>query len=181
MRLNLEAKGLTAAQAVIDAAQKLGANLGGVELRGKSRLKGDLNNAEVEEYLREGGRDFVTPDAACKAEIGEIIETTFKKELARVQARNVKQNKPKKLTKGQATAVCGIALKKAMEYWMEWSTENIEKQRLADGGTPDKVGGKYAKYRQKKYGVPTNIVGKATSELLENLIDTKSIKVIRKK
>lgn len=181
MRLNLEAKGMAAAQAVIDAAQKLGANLGGVELRGKSRLKGDLNNAEVEEYLRKGGRDFITPNAACEAKLGEIIETTFEKELKRVQARNIKQNKPKKLTKGQASAVCGIALRNAMKYWMEWSTANIEEQRLAGGGIPDKVKKAYAKYRLKKDGVSKDIVGKATGQLLENFIDTDSINLIRKK
>ncbi|MCK4306509.1 MAG: hypothetical protein KAY24_19865 [Candidatus Eisenbacteria sp.] len=181
MRLNLEAKGMTAAQAVVDAAQKLGSRLGGVELRGKSRPEGSLTNADVEKYLRKGGRDFVTPDAACEAKIGEIIETIFGKELKRVQARNIKKKKPKKLTKGQASAVCGIALKKAMEYWMEWSTTNIENKRLADGGIPKRVTEAYARYRLKKYGVPEDIVGKATGELLENLVDTDSINLIRKK
>lgn len=178
--LSLEVEGMAAAQAVLDAAAKLGSNIGGAELLGKPRLdRPGMTNADVEDFLRQGGRDFCKPTKALEGEIGRLMERRFAKELARVQARNKKQKKPVKMTKGQATAVCGIAVKAALQHWMKWAADNIDAGRTADGGQADKVDPIYAARRQKKYNVPTDAVGKATGELYENLTDKGAIRVLK--
>lgn len=176
--VDLKAQGLKKAQNVIKYAQKLGSVLGGVSLRGNKRGEGNdkLDNAQVEEYLRKGGRDFTTPNKQVLDGIGDVVAKEFGTALHKAAKRKSVMGDPKK----QATAAAGVSLRRAMEYWMQWVDDNMDNQRAAKGGLP-KVDEEYAKRRLRKYGVPETIVGKATGQLLDNYADRRAIKLERKK
>ena len=176
--IDIETKGLAEAQELLATLEKMGAKKRSVDLHGKERLESgsSANNAQIMEWLKDTGRDFITPTQDMMAKIGQKlsdeIEDGLVKAYARRAARAIKAHAKQKPYKPKgddqlARSVMNRALKNAMFEAMEIMTERIEKQETADGVLKELTEA-YAAYKQKKFGFTTPI-GKATGQLIDNL------------
>jgi len=168
-------------QQILKAAAKMGASIGGVELRGKKRKDGPLTNDVVEEYIREQGLDFTTPNQVLLDKIGLKMAVTFDKVITKM----VKRMKPTKMSQvlhlqqKRANAAVSMALRDGMRLWMEFASKNLDSQTAATGSLKA-LNKAYTEWRFNKYGVPKDVKGKATGQLLENLADKGAIRLTKR-
>ena len=186
--IDIQTQGLAQAQDLLATLKKMGAKPRSVDLHGKQRLEGnDANNAEVLGWLKNTGRDFITPTKEMMDEIGEALKNEIEEGLIKAKARraaravtaSAKQTPYKPKGDDQlAKSVMNRALKNAMFKAMKIMSDRINNQETADGVLTE-LTEKYAAYKQKKFGF-TRPIGKATGQLIDNLAQSaRNIKLRR--
>ena len=160
--------------AAIKMLAKLGSKIRAVDLHAKNRQedggKRGLNNAQILEYLADGGRDFVMADDAIVKKTAQAIVDSVMEDmqqfLKRVEKRK-KGKRPESAEERVATEIASRAFKRAGEVWLEQITENIEAGKWEGDGS-DRLNPDYEKRKQAKHGFAYPI-GKATGQLLDNV------------
>jgi hypothetical protein len=76
----------------------------------------------------------------------------------------------------QADSIAAGAYSRGLKKFAKTVVDRINKQRLADGSSPQPVSDGYAIWRQATYGIDPSVVGIATRDLLTNLA-TGTVKV----
>ena len=79
--------------------------------------------------------------------------------------------------KAVATEIASNGYLAAGEVWRQEIIDRIEGNRLADGSKAPSVSEAYAAWRQSKYGVPKDDVGRATGDLLASIADKKALRL----
>lgn len=178
MPVELKAEGLEGMEQLLKVISKIGqVGVSGVEFHGTQRKDGSGdNNAQVIQWLKDGGRDYVTPDNRTLVEIAEIFAARAQDDLSQTDAflstfKGVHKD-PDRL----ATQIAAKAFIEAMDFWRLQILEMLNTNRTVDG-TAKPVTEEYAAQRQKDYGVSPDVVGRATGDLLANFADKKAIKL----
>lgn len=165
-----QVEGYTAALKILE---KLGSKIRAVDLHAKQRQeggRGDLNNAEILDFLAKGGRDFVIADDAMVKKTAEVITESIMADMQQFLTKVEKAKKGKRAASAEervATQIATRAFLAAGEVWLEQITENIESGKWEGDGS-DKLNPEYEKRKQAKHGFAYPI-GKATGQLLDNL------------
>jgi hypothetical protein len=168
MQLDLKMSGDKRAMKLMKYMQKLGSTVKGAEYRGRKRSgehdqKG-LNNAQVIEYLKDGGRDIdkFNSDEADKI-VGEYALEIERRMQRITEGKN-------DITVAQVFADEAAAYRKAVKAALEMYQARIEAGKDADGNTKP-VTKEYAKWRANTFGVPndTSLLFKASGQLLSDV------------
>lgn len=158
----LSVKGLPAAKKLLKTAEKLGSAIKGAQLNAKSRGDSAKTNAEILEYLAEGGRDFVTPDSETLRKIEETIAGHLEEGLERIKRGNLKKSE-----KAAATEIAAKAFKEGATVWNDKISQNISDGKTADGQV-EELSEEYARQKQRRYGF-TKPIGVATGQVRDNV------------
>lgn len=156
----IEARGLSKAKAQMDWLAKMGARISGVHLPGSARNDTGATNGEIIDYLAEGGRDIrADQEDADKAAMAFKVQV----ELALNKIKDVPRGSAKvQQEAAKAWRAAGRVIKEIMR-------ERVDQGKVQGGGDASKVSEDYAAQRLRKYGIPEDIVFKATGQLLSNL------------
>ena len=175
LKLDVKAVGLGKAKHIVTALALMNSAYRGIVMNGLSR-KGEGEkgtNADVKEYLAEGGRDIGPNDedgekaAAAYAVIAETFMRLQNEKTPPTQA--MANNWGKKAYTAAAEAVNAEMAKR------------VDKGEDKDGQVIE-VTPEYAKWRAKEFTMPdsTNIVLKASGQLLANLQGSGGLKLVKK-
>ena len=193
--ITVKATGLEGAQELIETLQEMGARTQGVALLGRQR--GSINNAQIIRSLagvdedgnldpsHKGPRRDLRPTQEDSDDAARKFITEAEKRL-QIIARKKAQAKTKALKnklsnkRKNANAVAGSGLKAAGTLIRDRMLKNLEQGKTSDGEEAAPVSEKYAKQRELKYGVPVDVVYKATGQLLSNL-QAGNLKLYQKK
>jgi len=163
---------MVGAQAVMKELEKLCSAFQGVELPGHSREEGSLNNADIIDYLAEGGRDITSND-----EDVELAALAFVAEAEPFLQRAAQSQTPP--SAGKASSVSGKAWRAAGLVVLFKMRDRVEAGQNSDGSSKP-VSERYAEWRLKKHSIPKHVIFKATGQLLTNLSGGKAaLKLIR--
>ena len=146
--IELEAKGL---DDIIRKLEKMQSEIGGirgVELNPIPRAEGDVSNADLLEYLKLQGHDFITLSASEENRIAQAFDKELQRRIDRDQMEK---------------AAAAGALRSAMNAYMDIVSEKIESQEGAGELTEA-----YKKQKIEQYGFDKPI-GVATGQLRDNL------------
>jgi hypothetical protein len=168
--------GVDTATEMLSMLGHIGSDIAGIMLAAKRRSdgrKGAVNNAQVVQYLADGGRD-IRPTYEDKAEAAATMRTLITAKLLMMTKRGAppkawsEARKQEFIAKGrvEANKIAALALRKAGQ---QMHAKMLE--RVNNPGNYDAVSERYAQQRQSKYGVPTSAVFRATGQLLSNIAD----------
>jgi hypothetical protein len=158
--IQMDAIGLDKALAQLKALGGFIGMVKGAEFYGRTRRDSGKNNADVLDWLTEGGRDI--------QKMGSKEMDRAAKALAKEAERRL-QHLPTGISQKRAVEILAAAYRDAGKEILEILTERIKKEITSDGNQAKKVTPEYAAERRRKYGVPDSAVFKATGQLLDNV------------
>ncbi len=180
----------------LEYLRQFGTGITGASMKARTREEnGSLDNADVINYLAEGGRDIRFNESE-RNRMTDIFTLEVRKKLAAIIKRNnriskqlIKQKAGFKykrpiakpiLAQKAAKLASVIGLRKAMAWGKETLTMRVMTQDTTEDGAAKEVTAKYAKQRANKYSLPddTSLVFKASGQLIDNL-SRGSIKIHR--
>jgi hypothetical protein len=167
--IQVEVTGLENSMAMLQTLEKIAKVKRSADLNAKQRIEEGDNNAEILEYLADGGRDFVTPSKKSLDEMDKSALAEIEKSLAtfKVTTTGGRITSKSALSQQQAKAVLSKALVAAAQDWMREITRRInESDWIGDGDR--QLSEEYEKAKKKKHGFAYPI-GKATGQLLANV------------
>ena len=177
MKVEVKTRGFNSMTSAIAYMARLGAKPRGVSMLGRTRNEnGNINNSDVIQYLKDGGRDTTLTKEDSNI-LGGIVSRTFMERLRILTASfNKGFDTPKGLTAAKAqgmkvaNAAASSALMAAGRRAKEIILERLENSQTNDGNQSE-VTIPYAQARASKYGVPndTSLVFKASGQLIDNV------------
>jgi len=175
VRIDFKATGPNKAQNMMNALGKMGAAYRGIEMHGLGRQgQGERGtNADVKEWLAEGGRDIGPNDEDAKKAAEEYVK---------VAEMFLRQQTDKKPPSAQAANMASAkAFRDAATVVQKILAGRVDKGEDKDGNVKE-VTEAYAKARAAKYGIPdsTSEILKASGQLLANLQGQGGLKLVKK-
>ena len=158
--ISIKEEGMAATQAMLKTLQKMGTTSCGVALLDTTRTyKPGTSNSDIIERLAKADRDFFS----LGNDEGKAMDVFVKEAIRRLEfQKTVKGKNPK----AQANAVLNGALRKTIKHHIKQNVlKRMDAQRTADGGAPRQVNPEYAKWRKKRFGISSDIVGIASRSL----------------
>lgn len=191
MKMLITQKGMPEVQEMVAALGSMGSAYRGIVMNAHTRSDGKKTNADVVEYLAEGGRD-ITATSDEKSEAAMAFVAVAKKMLAMYAAKaaaakptsmktaqaQASDKKAKAIAKAkQAAALAFRAAAKVIQGKLQARIEAGEDNEMHV--TP--VSPEYAKARSKKYGIPESedIVLRASGQLLDNAAGSGGLRLIK--
>ncbi|MCP4540167.1 MAG: hypothetical protein GY832_23765 [Chloroflexi bacterium] len=182
-----------------------GSDVGGVELVGAGRAHGGTNE-EVIDGLADGGRDYKTLHDANRAlvsqafvdEMNRRLEKMFKKinravnrqagltptgKISKRPLPRIKRNSAQ-IIQGAIDEANSASYRACMRKYQEIVSNYLSTNHTASGPAKpvsQNDGGAYARWRQRKFGVPPSEVGRASGQLLANINNPATIRVTKRK
>lgn len=161
--LEIGVKGLDEVQGFLKALRKLGSIIKAAELNAKDRQDGDATNAQILDWQKEQGRDWISEDSEMNKAIEKAMSESFQESFNKVTIKTMGKN-----PKGLASSIASKGFLAAMDAAKKTVTERIEEQKGAGGSSIKELSEQYLKEKQRKYGF-ADPPGKATGQLLDNL------------
>ena len=183
MPVTLRIDGLERAIEMTEQLAAFGSLVTGAVLVSKSREDGGVSNAVVAEALRDNGRDFFTSTREDVSMAAEAFVLEAERRLQQIAAsgpgKQLRVARPTGETgssRAASNAAAG-AWRAAMRVFRDIVASRMDRQVTSDGGAPRPVEEGYARARFERYGIATDIAGKATGQLLANLADDSAIEI----
>ena len=171
LEISIKEQGMKEAQNIMKRLQKMGAKSYGIALLDTPREDGGPKNSEIIEWLSKQNRDFFS----LGNDEGKILQTMADEMVKRLSTRHERSKAPM-----SANAVMNTGLKNAMKNHIKQNVlKRFDAQKTATGGQPKPVSEEYAWWRQKKFGVPDDQVGRASGDL-EDAIAAMTLKLLQK-
>lgn len=173
IEISLESEGLRQVQGILTELQKLGSVIKAVELHTIKRKDSEKNNAEIMQFLKKTGRDFVTASDRDAEEIARMavaeVERRLGVEFSKAAVVDRWKGKGEKNELSQfATQMADSMMRAAMKKYMEQVSDRIDNQETNDPPFNEKLSEAYEAKKLKDHGFAYPI-GKATAQLLDNL------------
>jgi DNA-binding transcriptional MerR regulator len=188
INIDFKARGLDEAlkeiKKIIKALEKAGSSIKGVALHARNRDDSSASNAQILEWLKEGGRDFVTNSSednealakVAAAEIERRLNTALSKKAVAAKAAETGREASQ-----VATEISAAYLMAAMKKYMEQISDRIRSQK-SNNGSLKPLSESYAEWKKKKVG-NAEPIGVLTGQLLDNLdgsgLGGRNIKLIK--
>lgn len=171
---DIDLKDLKLANELIVKLSDGGADIKGVSFNASSRKEDpSIDNRQILNWLKEGGRDFQSITEDESKEIEDVFIKEVERRFARLDESSIKN------LKNTLNSILVSGLKKAILKLISIIHNHIVRGTVAGGGSVDALSPEYAKVKQRKYGF-THPIGVATGQLLDNLSpDVKNIKIIK--
>lgn len=156
----LNTSGLKKAQNQLAILAQMGARTKGIYLPGTPRGEGQLTNGQIIDYLAIGGRDIKANETDCD-KAADLFKAQVEQALQKVTDGTA-------ITPQKVGMIAAKAWRAAGRYVKELMKQRVEAGDT-NSGPARKVEEAYAKARQRKYGIPEDVVYKATGQLIANL------------
>lgn len=191
MMMNFHAVGMENAAEMMALLGNLGGTVRGCRWmahtrRGEKRVS---NNRQVVDWLADGERDIRptekdATDAAKKFVASvyrymQIVSKSKKRILKAGPELDAAVAKAQAAGKLKANNASAKAYRAAAMVIKQRMLDRVESGKVNTGSDADKVTKTYAKRRAKKYGIPDDVVFKATGQLVENLADNGAFELVR--
>jgi hypothetical protein len=165
----VEVTGLENSMAMLRTLEKIAKVKRSADLNAKQRIEEGDNNAEILEYLADGGRDFVTPSKKSLDEMDKSALDVIEKSLAafKVTTTGGRITNKSALSQQQAREVLSNALMAAAQDWMREITRRINEADWTGDGDR-KLSPEYEAYKRKHFK-SVYPIGIASAQLLANV------------
>ena len=163
--LQISTKGLDEVQGFLKALRKLGSIIKAAELNAKDRKDSDATNAQILEWQKDQGRDWISEDDEMNKAIEKAMSDSFQESFDKITLKTMAKN-----PSGLASSIASKGFYTAMDAAKKIVTERIEGMKGANGSTIEPIdpNSQYGKQKQEDHGF-VNPPGKATGQLLDNL------------
>ncbi len=164
--IDMKVTGMKTAARMMRFMAFLGAEYRGIEKRGRTREStfgyGIETNADVKEYLAEGGRDLGPNDEDAEDSAKAYVAAVMK-HLSFMKKGKVNVTAAAKQAQAKSLRAAALAVSK---NWVARIEGNEDKDGNSDEVTPE-----YAKVRARKYSMTdsTSVIFKASGQLLADL------------
>lgn len=184
-KISAEVEGL---DSVFELLGELNALIGdygitGAELKSVARKDGHgESNAQIGDWLAEGGRDFFSATTADTDQIAKTVASVIEQRTQALANRMSKRSRKignmnwtSALTQKSASAIRtdwaratgAAALRAGMREWMAAVDQRMTSQETSTGGGPSKLSERYAAYKARRFGFVIPI-GVASGQLRDN-------------
>jgi len=176
LRIDFKTKGLKKARNMMLALGKMGAAYRGIEMHGRARQgAGERGtNADVKEWLAEGGRDIGPSDEDAQKAAAEYVRVAEQFMRQQVDTKKPPSAQAANHASAKAFRRCAAIVQRIL-------ADRVDKSEDMDGQA-DAVTKAYAKARAAKFGISDdqNQVFKASGQLLGNLQGSGGLKLVKK-
>jgi hypothetical protein len=169
---------------MIKALEKAGSSIKGVALHSRNRDDSSASNAQILEWLKEGGRDFVTNSSEDNEALAKVAAAEIERRLNTALSKKAVASKAAETGREAsqvATEISAAYHMAAMKKYMEQISDRIRSQK-SNNGSLKPLSESYADWKKKKVG-NAEPIGVLTGQLLDNLdgsgLGGRNIKLIK--